>query len=197
MTWNCGTRGVAVSTLIMRETNQTRRTAAVRGGDALAAFRRRPARVEEEEAEPLHLRSHGTLCSGSFRRKDACPAARHWRRRRRGGAVGRRRCPLWRRRGRSQGRVRRPAAARHRRRRRGAVGRRRRHRRALSWRSTGPAVRRRRRRCRQKPAAVSGSATRPRNDAARGGGPPPQKAVGTPRTRESATTGGRFRFTSR
>ena len=52
----------------------------MRGGDALAAFLPPPAKVvEEEEAEPLHLRSHGTLCGGSFTTRKRTPfyAARH------------------------------------------------------------------------------------------------------------------------
>jgi hypothetical protein len=74
--------GVAVSTLIMREEKAKPRTdlQTVRGGDALAAFLPPPAKVvEEEEAEPLHLRSHGTLCGGSFTTRKRTPfyAARH------------------------------------------------------------------------------------------------------------------------
>jgi hypothetical protein len=74
--------GVAASTLIMREEKPKIRTdlQTVRGGDALAAFLPPPAKVvEEDEAEPLHLRSHGTLCGGSFTTRKRTPfyAARH------------------------------------------------------------------------------------------------------------------------
>ena len=74
--------GVAASTLVMREEKPKPRPdlQTVRGGDALAAFLPPPAKVvEEEEAEPLHLRSHGTLCGGSFTTRKRTPfyAARH------------------------------------------------------------------------------------------------------------------------
>ena len=73
--------GVAVSTLIMRETKPKQRTdlQTVRGGEALAAFLPPPEQQAEEEAEPLHLRSHGTLCGGSFTTRKRTPfyAARH------------------------------------------------------------------------------------------------------------------------
>ena len=97
--------GVAVSTLIMREEKAKQRTdlQTVRGGEALAAFLPPPEQqVVEEEAEPLHLRSHGTLCGGSFTTRKRTPfyAARHLNAKAR-GAVGRRRAR------RSQGRRRR------------------------------------------------------------------------------------------
>ncbi len=73
--------GVAASTLIMREEKPKIRTdlQTVRGGETLAAFLPPPAKVVEEEAEPLHLRSHGTLCGGSFTTRKRTPfyAARH------------------------------------------------------------------------------------------------------------------------
>jgi len=73
--------GVAAATLIMREEKQKPRPdlQTVRGGETLAAFLPPPAKVVEEEAEPLHLRSHGTLCGGSFTTRKRTPfyAARH------------------------------------------------------------------------------------------------------------------------
>ena len=73
--------GVAVSTLTMREEKAKQRTdlQTVRGGDALAAFLPPPEQQAEEHAEPLHLRSHGTLCGGSFTTRKRTPfyAARH------------------------------------------------------------------------------------------------------------------------
>ena len=73
--------GVAAATLVMREEKAKPRPdlQTVRGGDALAAFLPPPEKVVEEEAEPLHLRSHGTLCGGSFTTRKRTPfyAARH------------------------------------------------------------------------------------------------------------------------
>ena len=75
-------RGVGAATLVMREEKPKQRTdlQTVRGGEALAAFLPPPEQqAEEEEAEPLHLRSHGTLCGGSFTTRKRTPfyAARH------------------------------------------------------------------------------------------------------------------------
>merc|ERR1711938_160640 len=65
----------------MRETKPKPRPdlQTVRGGETLAAFLPPPAKVVEEDAEPLHLRSHGTLCGGSFTTRKRTPfyAARH------------------------------------------------------------------------------------------------------------------------
>ncbi len=73
--------GVAASTLVMREEKAKPRPdlQTVRGGETLAAFLPPPAKVVEEDAEPLHLRSHGTLCGGSFTTRKRTPfyAARH------------------------------------------------------------------------------------------------------------------------